>query len=354
MGGVIDRARGILGRKDRSSAPPPYRTRCVCGETIEGYRRREHQLVNCPACDGSILVLPRDPLPRLTEDPPARPRPSGGQTEEKKSSPRSKPSVPLAERTQRVQAQVRAAASKLKPPRHWFTAPKMIFVAAILLLVATFFWQTNRRRLGQLREQMVPRARHGLQELSEGNLAAARDDLQFAIRAIDEVGERVPEEQRYRQAFAELDVALDLLDEPLDEALVGGAVSPDLVNQRVHERAIVLDVEVEPDGSGRWLFHFLMFLDEQPVAIDPDGLELFDRLGIEARTRLIFGARIDGLVHNDGKDLVLRLLPNSGVLMTESRVFEQLGIARDPTAEDVRRRQFEWIAGTNTGDRQEK
>src|SRR5690606_24553635 len=81
MTGMVNRAKGLLGRKQAAAGPTPFTTRCLCGESIQGYRRADYQVLTCPHCSSSVFVLARNPLPP----------PEGLQRDEEPVSARSQP-----------------------------------------------------------------------------------------------------------------------------------------------------------------------------------------------------------------------------------------------------------------------
>src|SRR5262249_6710941 len=99
---------------------------------------------------------------------------------------------------------------------------------------------------------------------------------------------------------------------------------------------------VEKDPDGGWLVSVVFPAGEATVAIHPDGLKLFDDMPITEPTRCLIGARLDSVVKlND--QWRLKLQPDSGVLLTEPRVVERLGLGGDSDAEKIRQRQFNLV-----------
>lgn len=336
MAGILGRAKGMLaGRK--ASPPRPFATRCVCGEVLEGYRQPEFQVLTCPACGTSLFVFPQSPL--VEPDAPlkkgrARAKgksetDSGGVSEVAERVP-PVPRKPVAER---VRDAARERGRKL---RGIFRGPSAILAGVVLLVLMTGWWQWRASELRRLREELDPSGRRGLQALADGDLELAWDELCQAVHAMDRLGERVPDGEKYRQARAELAIARDLLEESLEFELTGGTKSPDAVSRRIRGRAMVLDAVVEPGESEGWIVHATCFMDDETVRIDTDGFQLFEPLGIESKTRLIFGARLEGLAKDSAGRWAIRWLPGSGVLITEPALLDRLGLSADPETATVR------------------
>lgn len=361
MTGMVNRAKGLLGRKSPAAGPTPFTTRCLCGESIHGYRRAEYQVLTCPQCSSSVFLLARNPLPEpegLEEEPaaPARQRraesaagagvntkakaPPAPRVAPAKAAPRRAPAAPR----EPIGPKVAAALQRLVPPKRWFTLPRLIFSAVVVLVAITVAWQMRSQHLQHLREELIPRARRGLQALTDGQLSAAHENLAFTVNAMDTLREHVPDGLLYRQAFAELDAVDALLDQTLSNALFGGSKAPDYVSSTIRGKALLLDVVAEPDGDGQWGVHYLAFMDDEPVQVDASSLDLWQRYGFRERTRVIFGVRIAGIEKTEDQGWLLRLIPDSGVLITEPRIAEELGLVDDPTTAEVLARQREMVA----------
>lgn len=324
-----------------------YTTRCLCGEPIQGSRQPEYQIVTCPNCGTSVFVLPQSPLP----PPPgmkvaksaAKPKTAASERAARPAPTpvprRSRPSV--AQRSKAWGQALAASAAKLIPPRQWFTVPKLIFMGVAFVIVVTISWQIHQRHLTHLREELIPEARRGLQALADGEFAKAHEHLGFAVNAMDTLEESVADGPKYRQAFAELDVVQDLLEYGLDDSLISGPESLSYFNSSLYEKALIFDAVVEPAEEG-FVVHYVAFMKDTPVPIDGSSLDLFNEIALTKPTRVIFGARFQEIVET-GDGYRLRLIPDSGALITEARIYETLGLAKDPKAGEVRLRQKELV-----------
>jgi hypothetical protein len=229
------------------------------------------------------------------------------------------------------------------PPRRWFTRGRMIG-AAVAIMVATSIWvMVERRTRMNLRENLVPRARAGLKALAEGKLDEARADLGFAVKALDRLREPFQDEEVYRQAFGELDIRENLTTDDLDGLFAGAQLELGPVNRRVGGVAVVFQTTLQK-SSGGWrsgIVALVEGMEFKPVRLHPEGVPLFDRLNVKDDLPVTFGARLLRLEPSDEGDFWLRLDPASAVLITETRLLDELGLASGFDRETVLARQKE-------------
>ncbi|MFO0945371.1 MAG: hypothetical protein U1D30_05400 [Planctomycetota bacterium] len=332
MAGILGRAKGMLaGRK--SAAPRPFSTRCLCGEVVEGFRQPECQILTCPACRASLIIFPQSPLPE-----PDVPVKKGRARAREKSDPSLKNAPRAVERPAALPRKPLREIIREKAGR-WRAAlsgPRTILAVVVVLVLVTGWWQWRARELRRLREQLDPSGRRGLQALANGDLETAWEELSLSVHAMDRLQETFPGGASYRQAYSELAIARDLLDESLEFELTGGTKSPEAVSRKIRDRAFVLDAEVEPGENGAWVVHAAVFMDETPVPFDAHDFRLFGQIGIHRRTRLIFGARLEGVSKDSSGRWSVRWQPDSGVLITEPALLDRLGLSRDPETAGVR------------------
>lgn len=341
MAGLLQQARRLIGKKTPTEPPPAFSIRCPCGQPVEGYRRRDYQVVACPYCGGSIFVLPRSPLPTPIDSPigRARPEPATIETVPRRRARAAPQSPTRSRRSAPAGPTLGERLARLRPPAHWFTRRRLIFAGVAAFVFLTAWWQVHRWHLNSLRENLVPRARRGLQALADGDFHVAHENLQFAVDALDRLNEPFPEAARYRQAFGEVAIVHDLLSESVEAVLYAGPVAAELISAQLQNRAIIIDAEVEPAGPDDWNVGYVAFLGDIPVPLDVRGFQLFHTLDIQTKTRVVFGARFEGLVQRDNDQWRLRLVPTSGVMLTEARIFDDLGLSRDLETAKLRDRQ---------------
>lgn len=378
MAGLFDRAKSLLVGKRLDKPAVDFSLRCLCGEYIVGQRRDEHQSLICPSCGQAVFVLARSPLPELAlpiaaAHAPAVARPVGKRidkgvavhppvaasvngdatiamqvedVDDYVKRPKHRAQRPMeaghapAEIVSRrsMGESLASAARALVPPRRWFSTPRLVLAGSALLVFATVVWQVNARKLNALREELVPAGRRGLQAMFEGKIEEAHERLGFAVQALDRLKEDFPDAGKFRQAFREVDIVANLNPLPFEE-LGREQRDAESFDRQIHGRTILIDAEVEKVDGG-WRIATIGFVGDRPVVVDRAGLRLFETLGINARTRLIFGARISDAHLDEDDRFALRLDRESGVLLTDARLFADLGLSRDPAAAQIRERQL--------------
>ena len=348
MAGLLGKAKGLWQRDKEpvSEAPPPFSQRCLCGEPIEGYRRREPQTIICPSCNEKVFIFPRSALPAVqNRKRPASKAKSEPSAETTVSSTAPKSVTPKADHTQRKSAHRGLTDGPVesdltvddfrKLRRPFWTKPKLIFFGVTIVVIAAIWFQIDRSQRSRLREQLVPSGTEGVRLLAAGKVEEAANQLDIAVKAMDRLGEPVPDEATYRQAHAQAVLLREASGDTLDYQLALAPKEPELIARVMNNRTFVVDAVVEPTPTKGYRVLWHQFLEEQPVIIDATGLELLERLGIEKPTRVVFGARFDKLVREQDS-WRLTLLPKSGVLVTEPSIFTMLG-----AEEDQRKRQKE-------------
>lgn len=316
MSDWFGRARKLLGVSREGELAIPVTLVCPCGARVPGWRRGRAAIHRCPQCGGSLFVFPQSPLEGPSAATRVRPVRKRHRREESPSALANPAPAPAPEDIQ--------PRPSVRPRR---VGPRAVIFLVLALVVLTTWWHLRREQFRRLHEDLAPLAERGMAALEEGDYELARAQLERVVGILDRLDHRSAEEARYRQAHAEVAIVTDLLDEPIESALqdvVRGRASP---ASTLAGRALVLDTLVGPRPEGGWILGYVPVLAEDgPVPFHPDGLELFDRLGIESNTRLVIGARIEGLVANGGQVWV-RLDPRSGVRMSQARILQSLQLA---------------------------
>jgi hypothetical protein len=337
---LLAKTKSLLGKR-KPAEPTPFSVRCLCGVSVKGERTSSAQILACPECGGSVFVFPESafPIPETKEDPAKE---TGKSTGKRPRAVDRRPRQPsLTKRASNVAGAAAASLKALIPPRSWFSTPKLVAFAVVAFVLLTVGWQMRQRTLSKLRELAVPEGRRGMTALGAGELEDARARLEVAIDALDRLGEPSTEEPRFRQAYRELSIYADLISGPLESELKGLSTTQ-LSAPELHGRAIMLDTEVQPRAGGGWDVGYATILGDGSVApVHPDGLKLFEDLGISEKKRVIFGARIDDVVADIDGSPTLRLLPDSGVLMTESTIYSRLDLNVDRDVNALRQSQKE-------------
>ncbi|QDU64103.1 hypothetical protein Pan216_49920 [Planctomycetes bacterium Pan216] len=209
-----------------------------------------------------------------------------------------------------------------KKRHHWMTSRRGFALVglSVLLLLAIVQWRHHQS--ANRSEEFLPTALRGMRALREQRFEEAHELLDDALGKLNDEQRQRDDVADFRQAHAELGILVGLLDRPLDEALSSPADRSLLKGQ-----TLVIDAEVSPTDDG-WRIGHVAFMGETPVAFDPAGLRLFDQLGIDSPTRLIFGAGLDEPRLLEER-WYLRLDVDSGVLLTDPGIADALGLLGD-------------------------
>ncbi|MGL5096076.1 MAG: hypothetical protein ACRDD1_10835 [Planctomycetia bacterium] len=324
-------------------------TRCLCGAEIEGLRRKFSQIVACPECAASVFLLPRSPLP----EPGAVPEKKASEKFKKRKLSAEIEAAAVAPPRPRLSQRLggalaawrRSTVEQAVAFRQWWTTPRLVFAGVLAVAVATGGWQWRQAENRRLAELLLPSGRQGLRLLAERKLPEAGDAMKTAIRAMQRLEVDPPEGKRFRRAYEELSLAKDLWNVPLDEAIVGGTTSIEIVNKRLKGRVVVVDAVVAPAATGGgWTIGWTPFCDDKPTPFEAAAVPLFDTLGIQKPTRVLFMVRLEGLAPNATDGLTLKLDGASATLLTEQGIFEAFALDHDPEASKIRQRQRTLVA----------
>lgn len=309
-----------------------YAVTCACGVALSGVRRRERQVLPCPACGRSVFVLPYETFSIAGNGKEAGP--------------------------------VRDAPPRHPPALAGWRAWRAPLVAAGLttgLLVALSLALLPRLQRVGPSDESVPagerlrqRIESGRRKLADGQFRGALDDLDAALRISELHPERLaPEEaRRVRQLHRQGDLLAHLLKPSLEEILQQALQVrhegewQGRFNDDYRGKAVVFDDAVRRDADGSLspqVYEVRAGRETARVALD--GLELFGDLPPDPPPRLLFGARLAGLSRERGGRWVFRFQPDSGVLLTDPGAVAACGLAPlDAELLEVLRRQEEWLS----------
>jgi hypothetical protein len=213
----------------------------------------------------------------------------------------------------------------------------LVFLAVLCLVVGTIalsFWKQRRSALPRDAEKGRVQ---GLAALDAGEFDQARLLLSQGARAVDALGGEYEGAEAIRQGALEAAIYTGLVSEPLEkilaEASPGDETWPDRFAARYQGRSVLLEAHViaVPDSSGTGAYD----LDYRVLApgaagrprvarVDLAHFALFQAIKPRRGERLLFGARLADVAFEDGQWLV-RLEPESGVVMTRPKPLEALG-----------------------------
>jgi hypothetical protein len=198
--------------------------------------------------------------------------------------------------------------------------------AAVLLVVLGWYVSTLREMSGVQDKPAQPPAvtvrrliEAGDRALADGNFQLAAEHLQAAAtgRTWLEPAAARQLDQLHRQAALLADLSLD----PLDEVIRKVAGTEEAEAQRVfarrfRDKAVVFDAEVRRDAAGRYHLGYVLVCGKDPVRVEIGDLTILGHLPLEKPRRLLIGGRLDSLGREPPNRWVVRLQPDSGVLLT--------------------------------------
>lgn len=293
-----------------------YQLLCQCGRTLTGDRQRRHQVVSCPDCSRAIFVLPSSVF------------------------------APRAET---------AAASR---PRRWWRWPLLAGIGCFLLLLIGFaLLRPYLVRKGDGQEKPFdPKEKIALgrRQLGQGKFKLAHKTLDEVVKHPRTPDALSPADVReLNQLHRQADLLARCLVVELYEvaALALRTRDPEEWALRFDGdfkgRSVVFDSPVGRNKQGRpaLLNWQVEAPDDERVRVAIEELELLRDLPLDDRPRLIFGARLAACEREPGGDLVIRLRPDSGVLLTDLDATRAiwLGTAPDKELEQILARQQKWL-----------
>ncbi len=296
---------------------------CACGRAAAGQRRRQHQVVACPACRQPLFILPRSPWP-------------DGHAGAADASP-----APAGTR------------------RRLWALPAAAGVAALVVMGALYLglWPYLTRtpppasspvsNTDFIREQMAA----GAEALAAGNYRVARGRLALAVQLYEQHRGLPPAEQRRLvQLHRQADLLAGLLSLSPAEVLQQGLRVRDEEEWQAQfadhrGRAVIFDDVVRRDAAGRPVLATCTVAAggvQARLALEDVGL--LKRLPLDTPVRLLFGARLERCAREEGGVWVIHFQPDSGVLLTDPGAAAACCPA--PLGDDlleVLKRQEEWL-----------
>jgi hypothetical protein len=306
----------------RRAAPEPrvpYEVACACGQVLTGLRRRDYQAPRCGHCSNTVFVLPFSPFAGALAA-------GDGQ-----------------------------AAAVLTPPhrsarRLWGLPLAAIGLTLAIVVVIFYFLLT---RLGTppetAREPIGPHLAAAQQYLAEGNFRLAVNELEIALRDEQTNSSLAPgQRQLLRQLHRQAVLLADLSAESVEEIVRHAAGTPEAewqreFAQRYQGKSVILDgeVSVKPAGELEGGPEFLR-VNGKEVRLDLSSLQLLHGLREHLPARLIFAARLAG-VDREANAWVVRLQPDSGVLLTDEAAVAICCPALREDAHEILTRQATWL-----------
>jgi hypothetical protein len=227
-----------------------------------------------------------------------------------------------------------------------------IGLAAAGALALWLFWGPRPQRddpgpPGGSNEPYLEQARKAL---NLGSYRMALAALDQARADLERRNANPAERRRLAHLHRQVALAADLLEVPLQDILrhVQDLVPAEwhaVFAQRYQDRAVLFDAEVVRDESGKLVLNYLLFAAGKEAHVEIGDLQVIQELSLDRPTRMIVGARLAGVDFRDPGRLVVRLRPDSGVLMTDPLILESVcpALKDDTELPAVLKRQEAWL-----------
>ncbi|MBX9655743.1 hypothetical protein K2Y11_19170 [bacterium] len=325
--------RGNGPGRGASTAPTSYRVKCLCGETVEGYRQNEYQTLTCPSCQGTIFVLGDSPL--LSPDPPQPPPVNRSDLKAVHSFVRRRS---LRGRLRLARAGVarfrKGTAARVKR----LFAIRNLVIVAVLLIVSFTAYRQLKIRSEQLTRAEVDRLSHaGMIALEAGEIPDAEEKLSQAVAWMNHTKQPEQDWEAIRHVAAETNAACRMLQQPLDMALTFVAGDMSGRQSQIAGKGLLLDVVVTSTDDGGWSCDLVTFVNNEVVPIRFPRESLYRESSFSAPTRVLLFARLSSLQKTD-REWSLSFEPKSVVLITQASLLAYLGVA-DKESQDLVKQQ---------------
>jgi hypothetical protein len=315
-----------IGRKHFESVP--FEVACACGQLAKGYRRPDHQVIACPGCGRSIFILPLSPLPapQAAED-----------------------------RGSKVEDQERKTNSFLvlrgglwRPLLTGVGVFALVALTSILILLPKYQDPAS----PYSPKSAAAHFTEGKKLLSQGRFRDARHEIMEAgIWDMKAPGSLSPADKKsLKQADREAYLFSQLLTEPLEDILFQAAAERDdrewqaVFSDRYKGKSFLILAESRRDASNRWVLDYDVFVRDRRARIDWENLKLLQDLHLDQPQRLMLGARLAKVEPEPGATWVVRLEPDSGVLLTDAEAVATILSRPVEGLEEVLKRQAAWVA----------
>jgi hypothetical protein len=310
----------LSGRK--RIEPIPFEVSCVCGQSIKGIRQEAHQVMACPGCGRQVFILPRSPLPA-----PGPVEDGGSRVEDRYGDGRL-----------------------IRYP--WLAGAGAFAIAIVTLAIVFQLSRTNNSNSGSDLGTAAQHFTDGTKLLSQGRFHEAIRELDEALARREKQADVLSAGDRksLTQAHREAHLYADLLNESLEDILFQAAAEPDdrewqaVFADRYKRKSMIFLAGTRRDASDRWVLDYDLFVRDKPARIDWENLQLLRDLHLGQPQRLLLGVRLANIEPEAGGTWVVRLEPESGVLITNADAINKI-LSRPPEGlEEVLKRQAAWLA----------
>jgi hypothetical protein len=197
------------------------------------------------------------------------------------------------------------------------------------------------------------------EHFAAGKKLLGQGQFHEAVRELDEaaaIHRKYPDalsgadRKRLVQTRREAHIFVDLLSESLEDVLFQATAEHDdrewrgVFADRYQGKSVIFFAGVRRDSSNGWVLDYDVFVRDKRARIDWENLQLLRNLPLDQSQRLLLGVRLANVEPEAGGSWVVRLQPDSGVLLTDADAFTTV-LSRPPEGvEDVLKRQAGWVA----------
>jgi hypothetical protein len=156
--------------------------------------------------------------------------------------------------------------------------------------------------------------------------------------------------KRLVQMHREAHLFIDLLSGSLEDVLFQAAAEHDdrewraFFADRYQGKGVIFFAGIRRDSSNHWMLDYDVFLGDKRARIDWEGLRLLGNLPLDESQRLLMGVRLAAVEPEAGGSWVVRLQPDSGVLLTDADALANVISRPLEGMDEVLRRQTTWVA----------
>jgi hypothetical protein len=156
--------------------------------------------------------------------------------------------------------------------------------------------------------------------------------------------------KRLVQMQRETQIFVDLLSESVEEILNQAAAEQNdrewqaVFSDRYGGRSLIFLAGIHRDSSNHWVLDYEVFVREKRARIDWENLRLLRGLPLNESHRLLVGVRLASVEPEPGRTWVVRLQPDSGVLLTNGDALATVYSQPPEGIEEILKRQAAWVA----------
>ena len=242
----------------------------------------------------------------------------------------------------------------LVPPARWFSTGRLVLMAIVVVVAGTIWFSTYWTRRGELAGQVVAMRAEWNRELARGDFSRARERLEQASTALRRYVGNARDLLEVRQLATEAAIFAELIDMPLSAVLseigpLSASETEAYFEHNLKRGTLLLDAFVTASpATGTALagprLDAKLLIGQESIRVELSDQALFRGMDLELARRVFFGARIRSIDRAPGSaDWVLRLVPESCVLITSALCLEGLDWPLDEETGNLLESQSQWV-----------